>query len=103
MSKSISDLLAKIALLEKNNGDLRKENEYLRAENTRLTLMAAGRSIDYRVCTTGSSSSNLVEPGVEQLKLQLAQAKAAISIVDPATGTGAFLGNPPYGVRDGEG
>lgn len=42
---------------------------------------------------------------IEQLKLQLAQANAALGIVDPALGTGAFLAgleNPPYGEKDGE-
>lgn len=43
---------------------------------------------------------------IANLRLRLAQANAALGIVDPALGTGAFLTgleNPPYGEKDGEG
>ena len=84
--------IANVLSVTKIPNDLQAENARLRAEVERLKheIEVAERLDDLRMLE------------IANLRLRLAQANAALGIVDPALGTGAFLGNPPYDEKGGD-
>lgn len=93
--KRVLSTIADVLSVTKSLKDLQAENACSRAEVERLKheIEVAKRLDDFR----------LLE--IANLRLRLAQANAALGIVDPALGTGAFLAgleNPPYDEKGGD-